>query len=135
MFGIKGFRCDGNDAIAVLKAGRRAIKNIRRGEGPFILECRTYRWKGHVGPDCDAEKGCRPKHEIDLWTKRCPIKKLEGYLSRKKIITKEKMGQLRGELESEINDAVAFAKNSPFPDEGELYKDVYYREAVCPGQS
>jgi len=125
VFGVRGFRCDGNDAIEIMGTSRKVIEKVRKGSGPFLLECRTYRWKGHVGPDCDFEKGCRPKHELDSWMKKCPIKKLENHLLKKKILTKEKIIKIRSQIQNEINNAETFAKNSPFPDQKEVDKDVY----------
>ena len=125
IFGIRGFRCDGNDAIKIWNVSRRLIEKIRRGYGPYLLECRTYRWKGHVGPDCDVEKGCRPKYEFNSWIKKCPIKRLEGFLLKEKALTQEKIENLRRQLQEEIITAEGFAKNSPFPDKEEVYQDVY----------
>ncbi len=125
IFGIRGFRCDGNDAVKIWNLSRRLIDKIRRGSGPYLLECRTYRWKGHVGPDCDVEKGCRPKYEFNSWIKKCPIKRLEGFLLKEKALTQEKIENLRRQLQEEIIAAEGFAKNSPFPDKEEVYQDVY----------
>ncbi len=134
IFGIDGFRCDGNDAIEVLDISRRLIEKIRRGCGPFLLECRTYRWKGHVGPDSDVEKGCRPQYELESWIKKCPIKRLESHLLKKKILTKEKIEKIHCQIQDEITIAHDFAKNSPFPDIEALCKDVYHEGVLCPGQ-
>ena len=128
VFGIKGIRCDGNDVIDIFNTAYTIIKKIREGFGPFLMECRTYRWKGHVGPDCDIEKGCRSKEEVDFWLKRCPIKQLEKILLAKKILTKNSKEALYNKIEKEINDAVTFAKGSPFSNPEEVYKDVYWKE-------
>ena len=126
IFGIKGSRCDGNDAKEILSISHALTEKIRKGSGPHLIECRTYRWKGHVGPDCDFSKGCRPKHELDSWTKKCPIKILERQLLKSKILTKNKIGEVHGRIQEEIKQAVNFAKNSPFPDAGEVCENVYY---------
>lgn len=134
IFGIRGFRCDGNEAIEILNTSRKLIEKIRGGSGPFLLECRTYRWKGHVGPDCDFEKGCRPRYELDSWMKRCPVKKLENRLLKNRILTKQKIEEIRSLIQGEIAQAEDFAKNSPLPDKEELCQDVYWKETSCPGQ-
>ncbi|HDZ76689.1 MAG TPA: thiamine pyrophosphate-dependent dehydrogenase E1 component subunit alpha [Candidatus Omnitrophica bacterium] len=133
-FGIKGVRCDGNDAISMIDKASKLIKKIRHGSGPFILECRTYRWKAHVGPDCDFDKGCRPLVELESWMKRCPVKRIENYILKNKIATREKLNIIRSKIEEEIDSAVRFAKNSDFPNSKDLYSNVYYTESSCPGQ-
>jgi pyruvate dehydrogenase E1 component alpha subunit len=134
IFGIEGIRCDGNDAITITDTCRTLIQKIRKGHGPFLLECRTYRWKAHVGPDCDADKGCRPRYELDKWVKKCPVKRLEHYLLKKKMITRAKIEKIREGIKKEIASAEVFAAQSPFPDTEALVKDVYSKEIVCPGQ-
>ncbi len=125
VFGISGVRCNGNNAIEILDAARRLIEKIRKGSGPFLLECRTYRWKSHVGPDCDFETGCRRKDELDFWLKKCPIKKLGKHLLKKRILTKGKIGRICAQLQKEISLAENFAKSSLPPDKKEVLKDVY----------
>lgn len=128
VFGIRGFRCEGNDALKVLKAAGRLIQKIREGKGPFLMECRTYRWKGHVGPDCDVDKKCRPAQELSYWVKRCPLQKLQDYLFNKRILTEDKIEKIRSEARKEITAAEDFARKSPFPDIKKVSRDVYYRE-------
>ncbi|MDD5072238.1 MAG: thiamine pyrophosphate-dependent dehydrogenase E1 component subunit alpha [Candidatus Omnitrophica bacterium] len=127
IFGIKGFRCDGNDAVEVFDLSKGLIEKIRKGSGPYLMECRTYRWKGHVGPDCDFEKGCRPKYELDGWVRKCPVKRLEDKLSRKGLLTGSGAEKMRVKIEREISKAENFAKRSRFPNTGELYEDVYWK--------
>lgn len=134
IFGIRGYRCDGNDAAAVARMSQRLIKNIRGGRGPYLLECRTYRWKAHVGPDCDAEKGCRPQYELDSWMKRCPVKTFENRLLKNRLLSKEKIAVLRSTILNEIAAAEDFAKGSPFPDSADVDRQVYWKEEPCPGQ-
>ncbi len=128
IFGIKGFRCDGNDAVKVFDLSRGLVEKIRKGSGPYLMECRTYRWKGHVGPDCDFEKGCRPKYEHDAWVKRCPVRKLEGILLKKGALTGKGIENMRRRITREITKAEKFAKKSRFPASSELYDDVYWKE-------
>lgn len=128
IFGIRGFRCDGNDAARVFEISGGLIAKVRKGSGPFILECRTYRWKGHVGPDCDVEKGCRTQRELDTWLKKCPIRLFERRLLKNKVLTKEDISGIRQNIAGDIDRAVKFAKESPFPDKEEALSDVYYKE-------
>lgn len=136
IFGIKGFRCDGNDVMSILNISNGLINSLRKGSGPFLMECRTYRWKGHVGPDCDFEKGCRPKYELDSWLKRCPVKRFEKYLLKTRILDKERIAELSSRIRGEITKAEIFAQKSPFPKPQEVCEHVYDshdRNKTCPG--
>ncbi|MGR3294653.1 MAG: thiamine pyrophosphate-dependent dehydrogenase E1 component subunit alpha [Candidatus Bathyanammoxibius sp.] len=124
-YSIPSERVDGNDVTAVFKAARDAVKRVRSGEGPVFLECRTYRWKGHVGPDCDVEKGCRPREELERWVKRCPVKSFEELLLNENVMSKSEMNQVARLVDEEIEAAVSFGRNSPFPDKDELMDHVY----------
>ena len=130
IFGIKGFRCDGNDVVKIFDISKRLIKRLRENSqrGPFLLECRTYRWKGHVGPDCDFEKGWRPKCELDSWINKCPIKRFEDHFLKEGLLTKRKIEKIRHQIKEEIRKAELFAKISRFPSIRELHKDVYWKE-------
>ena len=129
IFGIKGFRCDGNDAIRVFNISKRLIQRLRGSHsGPYLLECRTYRWKGHVGPDCDFEKGCRPQRELDFWINKCPIKRLQDHLLKEGLLTKGKIEKILQQIKEEITKAELFAKMSRFPVARELHEDIYWKE-------
>ncbi len=86
-FCLPGTRVDGNNVIEVYQAAREAIAAARRGEGPALIECLTYRWRGHVGPNYDLDKGLRKQEELDYWMKRDPVKMLEASLLEQKIIS------------------------------------------------
>jgi pyruvate dehydrogenase E1 component alpha subunit len=73
-FDAHGACVDGNDVIAVYKAAQDSVSRARRGGGPSLIEAKTYRWKGHVGPEADFEKGSRPKEELDYWIEKCPLR-------------------------------------------------------------
>ena len=124
-FGIPSSLTDGNDVEAVWEAAGKAVEHVRSGKGPYFMEFPTYRWKGHVGPDCDWEKGCRPKDEFFEWVKKCPV---EGYikkLSAAGALSEERLAAMKGEIGAEIEAAWAYAKASPLPAPEELYADVY----------
>lgn len=124
-FGIKGFRCDGNDVRRVLGVTEPLVENIRRGSGPYLLECRTYRWKGHVGPDCDVEKGCRPRVEHEAWLKKCPLKKIERDLLSRGVLSRSIKEEMTDQLSAQVDEAVRFAQESLFPDPGDVLSGVY----------
>lgn len=124
-FGIPSDFTDGNDVEAVWAAAGKAVEHVRSGKGPYFLEFPTYRWKGHVGPDCDYEKGCRPKDEFLEWVKKCPV---EGYIKKLtagQALTEAQLAAIKGELSAEIEVAWAYAKAAPPADLKDLNTDVY----------
>lgn len=124
-FGIPSALADGNDPEAVYEAAEKAVAHIRAGNGPYFLEFPTYRWKGHVGPDCDYEKGCRPKEEFLEWQKKCPVENYSKKLCAEGVLTDALLDAIKDEINSEIEAAWSFAKASPPADAGDLYTDVY----------
>lgn len=123
---IPGVQVDGNDVIRIYQTVKKAAARARAGRGPSLIECRTYRWKGHVGPDCDYEKGCRPEKELRDWMKRCPVELFQGHILANKIMTAAEINVFMEAIDEEIAAAVKFGQESPFPDKTELVKDVYY---------
>jgi pyruvate dehydrogenase E1 component alpha subunit len=117
---------DGNDVLAVYEAAKEAVDRARAGGGPSLIECRTYRWKGHVGTDCDVEKGCRPRDEHSMWLKKCPVERTRKLLLENKIMSGKEMEKLLDRINKEMDEAVEFGRSSPFPDASELFDDVYY---------
>jgi len=127
-FGIESRRIDGNDVLAVYEAGRDAVEACRKGEGPVFLECLTYRFRGHVGPDDNIQgthTDIRPQEEIDLWLKEDPIKRFEQYLLSNGHITEEGLDKIRNEIQREVAEAHAFARQSAPPAFEELQKYVF----------
>jgi pyruvate dehydrogenase E1 component alpha subunit len=137
IFGIPGFKLDGNDVIDIYLQAGEAIKKARFGDGPALLECATYRWLEHVGPNDDTCLGYRSRDEVEAWKKKCPVKKAEELLKYKCLtgqspeIDKE-MLKLADEIhvkkiiiQQEIRDAVDFAKQSFLPNKEDLISDVY----------
>ena len=119
---------DGNDVLTVYEAGYDAIETCRAGDGPVFLECLTYRFRGHVGPDDNIQglhTDIRPREEVDEWLKRDPILLFEEYLLREKIMTADCLDRIKKEIQGEIEDAHRCARNSPIPDRAELMRYVY----------
>ncbi len=108
-YDMRGVMVDGNDVLAVHEAAREAVARARHGEGPTLLECRTYRWREHVGPLYDYDLGYRTKEELDQWMARCPIKKMESSGAVSAVLAEE----LHDRFTREMEDAVKFAKESP----------------------
>ena len=124
-FGIPSALADGNDPEAVYAAAEKAVAHIRAGNGPYFLEFPTYRWKGHVGPDCDYEKGCRPKEEFFEWKKKCPVENYQKKLRADGVLSDALLLEIEGAIIAEIEEAWTYAKASPLPAPEDLYTDVY----------
>ena len=125
IFNMPGVRVDGNNVVEVFKAAEQAIENARHGNGPTLIECMTYRWRGHVGPNYDLDKGLRSKEELDYWMNRCPVKALERFLLEHDILTEPERIQIGEGIDKEIEEAIVFAKESPYPDESEPLNNVF----------
>ena len=122
---MPGVRIDGNDVAEVYRTAKKAIDTARRGKGPTLIECMTYRWRGHVGPNFDLDKGLRSREELDSWMARCPIKALEKRLIEDGKINESDRDRLYRDIEKEIEEALVFAKASPLPEGDELLDNVF----------
>ena len=121
-YGIPGVSVNGNDVIEVYKSTKEAVERGRKGDGPTLIECRTWRHRGHWEGDPD---NYRDQKECDEWLNRDPIVCLESELVSKKIATKEELEDIHKKVEARLDDAVEFAENSPPPEPKDLYDDVY----------
>jgi len=121
---IPGLRVDGNDVIAVFKSAKDAIRKARNGEGSTLIEYRTYRWMQHVGINFDFEAGLRPKEELNRWMNKCPIERFKRFLLKNSILSLNEIDQIIAKIDRKIEEAVIFAKNSPFPKEDELIEGI-----------
>lgn len=123
-YGIPGQVIDGNDTLSVYRAANRAVARARSVQGPTLLECHTYRWKGHVGPQCDVDQGCRPRLELENWKNRCPITSLRAKLCAEGTASDAELAGIEQEVSTEVTVAFNFAKNSAFPNPGSLLDNV-----------
>lgn len=120
---------DGNNVEEVYGSALKAVEHIKSGKGPYFLECLTYRWKGHVGPEADWQKGCRPKEELDHWLGKDPVAFYTDSLMQRGLITEETVAKIKTEIKTEIKEAWDFALQSPYPDTKDLLADVYHKAA------
>jgi len=127
-FCMPSYSIDGNDVLSVYETGKMAVDRCRKGEGPVFIECQTYRFRGHVGPD-DNIQGChtdiRPREEVDSWLQKDPIKRFEHYLLSNKLIEKRVLDTIEQEAQEEVARAHRFAKSSPHPDRKDLCAYVF----------
>lgn len=112
---------DGNDAVAVYEATRRARELALAGGGPSLIECKTYRCRGHGESDHQVYQ---PKDEIAAWQGKCPIPRLREELLAEGLITAEDLRRMEEEISAVVADAVRFAEESPYPRPEEALEDV-----------
>ena len=127
-FCISSHVIDGNDVLAVYEAAGKAVAQCRNGEGPVFMEFKTYRFRGHVGPDDNIQGNhmdIRPKAEIEQWMRRDPITTFERYLTENDCLEFHSLKRLREEAEKEVRAALGYAKESSRPGENELTAYVY----------
>jgi acetoin:2,6-dichlorophenolindophenol oxidoreductase subunit alpha len=125
VFNLPGSRIDGNNLGEVYATAREAVLRAKGGGGPTLIECMTYRWRGHVGPKWDVDKGLRSQEEVDWWVGRCGMRRFEEYLLATKVLTAELRDTIVQRIGSEVEEALICAKESPFPDRDKLYEGVY----------
>lgn len=121
-YGIPGVSVDGNDAVAVYEAVEKAVARARKGEGPTLMECLTYRWRGHMEGDPQFYK---PKEEVDEWLEKDPLPRYRKYLADTGVMTTEEIKGVEQEMVEEMEKALKFAKDSPFPAPEETLEDVF----------
>jgi len=125
-YGMPGVVVDGNDVVAVYEVAGEAIARARRGEGPTFIECKTYRLCGHSRSD---PRTYRSKDEEAMWEANDPIPALGERLKDMGLATDETLAAIEGEVESLIDEAVAFAEESPSPQPTDALKHVFYTES------
>jgi len=123
-YDMPGVVVDGNDVLDVYGAASKAVSRARAGEGPTLIECKTYRWRGHHEGDPNQGRRYRTTEEIEEWKKKDPIPRLAGKLLEQKALTKKKMASIEARLAEEIEQAVAYANESAFPSIEEMFEDV-----------
>lgn len=122
-YGFEGVQVDGNDVFAVYHAAKKAIKKARKGGGPTMIECITYRMGDHTTSD-DASK-YRSEKEVKEWEKKDPIDRLKKYMEKKKIWDKKKEDALQKELTKLIETSVKKAESIPKPKIEDIFKYMY----------
>ena len=123
-YDMPGVVVDGNDVLDVYGAASKAVSRARAGEGPTLIECKTYRWRGHHEGDPNQGRRYRTTEEIEEWKKKDPIPRLAEKLLEQKALTKKKMASIEAKLAEEIEQAVAYANESAFPSIEEMFEDV-----------
>jgi pyruvate dehydrogenase E1 component alpha subunit len=121
-YGIPGVAVDGNDVLAVYEAAHEAVDRARKREGPTLIECKTYRHKGHSRFDPATY---RPKEEVEEWMKRDPIAQFKTRFIEMKTLTEGEANKIEQEVATAVEDAVKFATESPQPAPEEALENVF----------
>ncbi|MGB3765697.1 MAG: pyruvate dehydrogenase (acetyl-transferring) E1 component subunit alpha [Phormidesmis sp.] len=122
VFGMPGYEVDGMDVLAVRAAAKTAVERARAGEGPTLLECLTYRYRGHSVADPDE---LRPSEEKQFWRDRDPIKQFEAYLIEQDLANDSDLKAIRDKITNVVEDSLTFAEESPDPDPADLRKYIF----------
>lgn len=114
---------DGNDIEAVYETAKEVVTEVRAGKGPYFVEFKTYRWHAHF--EADTIPDLRPVEEIEAWKKKCPIARLEQRLLKAGILTRQDIKKIDTEVMAMIEEAVAYAVESPLPAPEDALEDIY----------
>jgi pyruvate dehydrogenase E1 component alpha subunit len=122
VFGMPGVEVDGMDVMAVRAVAQEAVARARAGEGPTLIEALTYRFRGHSLADPDE---LRSKAEKEAWLARDPIKRFEAYLLEHNLVDEGALKEVRDRIQTDIDNALTFAEDSPEPSPDDLYKYIF----------
>jgi pyruvate dehydrogenase E1 component alpha subunit len=121
-YGIPGVKVDGNDVLAVFEASQKAVDRARRADGPTLVECKTYRRRGHSRAD---PAKYRPKDEVEQWLARDPLRRFKEVLLQNSLFSEAELRGVEEKVAVDIEEAVKFALQSPYPAPEEALEDVY----------
>ena len=124
-YDMPSFAVDGMSVEAVHEAVTEAAERARRGDGPTLLEFRTYRYKGHSMSD---PQKYRTKEEVEEYKQRDPVEQVLATIQENKILTQEEIDAIVKKVKKQVDDSVKFAEESPWPDGMDAFKDVYIQE-------
>jgi TPP-dependent pyruvate/acetoin dehydrogenase alpha subunit len=122
-YDMPGMVLDGNDVIAVYTAAHDAVARARAGNGPSLLECKTYRWHSHF--EANTIPDLRPLEEIEAWKDKCPLANFELKLLEQGVLTMQEVEMYNRQVQMQVDDAVDFAVRSPLPDPESALEDVF----------
>jgi TPP-dependent pyruvate/acetoin dehydrogenase alpha subunit len=121
-YGFPGVSINGNDVLAVYQATQGAMRRARGGEGPTLIECKTYRWHGHSEHD---KAFYRTEEELAMWKSRDPIPTFTAYLQQLKVLEPKHLEDIEARIKTTIDEAVRFAEDAPHPAPEEAVTDLY----------
>jgi len=121
-YNMPGVVVDGNDVLAVYEAAKEAVDRARNGQGPTLIECKTYRHRGHFEGDPTVY---RDEEEVKEWLQKDPIPRLVEFMLDNNVVTEEEIKKIDEEIAAEIEEAIKFAEESPFPPVEAAVEDIY----------
>ena len=124
-YNMPGVIVDGNDVLAVYEVIKTAVARAKRGEGPTLVEAKTYRWEGHVVGEQAFVGEYRPAEEVEAAKQRCPILLFSQQVVATGFIDEAELNRIAGEVQRDIDEAVAFAQSSPLPEPEEALNDLF----------
>lgn len=124
-YDIPGVVVDGMDVTDVYEAAVKAVKRAREGKGPTLIECKTYRWQGHHVGDPATYRKRRSETEKEDWMARCPVATLRKEMIESGKAKEAEIEKLESQIEEQIQEAVQFAADSPYPEASEAFTDVF----------
>lgn len=124
-YNMPGVTVDGNDVLKVYGAVGKAVEAARKGKGPTLVECMTYRFRGHFEGDPNLGERYRTKKEMEQWMVKCPIKRFKKTILDRKWASKKELEKMENDVRQEVEDAMAYANASPFPEGEETLEDVF----------
>ncbi|KZL89209.1 thiamine pyrophosphate-dependent dehydrogenase E1 component subunit alpha [Clostridium magnum] len=122
-YNMPGYTVDGNDVLAINEVMNKALERAKSGQGPTLIECKTYRWLGHWTGD---PQSYRTREEVEAWKEKCPIKRFEEYMVNNNIATAEELQKIENDVIADVEYAEKFALESPQPDTSKVMDYVFY---------
>jgi pyruvate dehydrogenase E1 component alpha subunit len=121
-YAMPGYVIDGNDVPSLLETFSECLDRARKGEGPSLIEAKTYRWKGHWTGDPEVY---RTKEEVAAWMEKCPLKRFRAYLLETRVAGENELDAIDERARKDVADAADFALSSPEPDPARVMDGMY----------
>jgi 2-oxoisovalerate dehydrogenase E1 component alpha subunit len=125
-YGFPGVVVDGKDVLACYEAAKQAVERARRGDGPTLIEAKTYRFTAHSSDDDDRRY--RQADEVALWRQKDPIQRYARYLRESGSLTDAREAEITDRVEQQVDEATEYAEHAPDPSPDDLTTFVYKRE-------
>src|SRR5437870_5512236 len=124
-YGFGGVIVDGNDPLDVYAAVHAALRHARKGEGPTLVECKTYRYLAHTSDDDD--RTYRTPQEVEMWRKKDPLQRMKQYLIEQRLLSERREEELEQEIRDEVDEAVRKAEEAASPEASAAFTRVWAR--------
>jgi 2-oxoisovalerate dehydrogenase E1 component len=122
-YGMPGVDLDGNDVLAIYRAAAQAVDRARKGDGPTLVECRTYRTRPHA--EGMGDYSYRTRDEVEAWKTRCPILRFKTAIIKELTSPSSQLDAIESEIDTIVDDALQFAETSPWPDSATATRFVF----------